>query len=178
MSRTVLLIFILLLIASIGLGQNKINSPMVELSSQDLLITVANQPKSPVRIENVRAFLSSDSTEVVWHFSIRNLSKKIVWRLALSNYNVAGGGGDLVPIELDSKRLLRPGQSFLIGPKKHELIVPLDEKLRNQLKLSNEMISVTIFLIKEVNFTDGSKFEDQTTLDHFAKFNTRVYLQN
>lgn len=176
--KKIVLLFMILGFVLVSYGQKKsVEEKFVEIPSDTVLLTIANQPNCPIKIEKAKILFSLDNRAMRIVYELRNTSDKAIKNFALSKWHLGGGGGDLASITLDSNNLLLPGQMRAIGESKNIVIFPLDENLRKELDLKKEMVSVIVLFVKEVWFVDRTKYENETMLDNFIDFSNRVVLE-
>jgi hypothetical protein len=137
----------------------------VEIPREIGLPLIAIQPNCPIKIEQVRlvAGVEGGSTDIS---RLRNISAK-----PIRSVTIASSSGSLITYARDKGVLVMPGQ---LVPKLSEEnlkckecvkdeIVPLTDELREKLKLKGEMKSIVILMIVNVEFTDGTKYDDEKT---------------
>lgn len=160
-------------------GQETTNgSTFVYLPTENVLPVIAYQKDCPIKIENVTVLFDRQSKELHMILELRNLTKnKVVQDVGLSQWHLGGGGGDLATMNL--KPGLAPGQSYVIEKPKNSEIAPITQGLKEELKLSDAKLStILLFFVKDVRFTDGSRYSDQKLLDSFLGFANQIEIED
>lgn len=176
--KKMILTAIVLILTSVLYGQEKVvKERFVEIPPEKVLLTIANQPNCPIKIEKARLLFNLDSREMRFVYELRNSSDKKIRNFVLSKWHLGGGGGDLSSVNLDSNNLLLPNQTKIMGEPENSIIIPLNEASRNELQLKTGMTSVVILFVKEVWFQDKTRYENEKTLDNFIYFSNRLILE-
>ncbi|HEX8565742.1 MAG TPA: hypothetical protein VF648_08725 [Pyrinomonadaceae bacterium] len=143
----------------------------VEVPREIILPVIAVQPNCPIKFENVRVVAGveggfSDA------FQMRNIGTKPIRSLT-----VASSAGSTNTYAREAGVLAMPGQ--LIPTVSEEFlkcqnctkdeVVHLTDKLREKLGLKGEMKSVVVLMIVSVEFTDGTKYDDEKTFKAIEK---------
>lgn len=157
-------------------GQTTAKADMYLLLPSDLLlVVVAQQPDSPVRIENIKSLINVAIGRVHLAYEVRNISKKKIRRIELSKWSLGGGGGDLVPFNVDEGLL--PNQRVEIGKVDESRIGDLSDSMKNEFGLVKEkMAGVTLLFVKSVWFDDGTFFQPTKMSDNLEEFLRRLEL--
>jgi len=143
------------------------------LPSDILLVVVAQQPDSPVKIENTKALLNLGNGSVHLVYELRNISKKRIRRIELSKWSLGGGGGDLVPFNVDGGLL--PNQKVEIGKVDESRIGDLSDSMKNKFGLVKEnMAGIILIFVKRVWLDDGTLFEPTKMSDNLEEFLSRL----
>jgi hypothetical protein len=134
-----------------------------------LLVVVAQQPDSPIKIENVKPLFNLEDRRIQYEYELRNVSAKRIRRIGLSIWQIGGGGGDLVPFEF--KKSILPAQKFDVGKADDSLIVDLDDSLKKQIGFVKEgMATISLVYVKTVWFEDGTIYEPMKTVNNLFDF--------
>jgi hypothetical protein len=146
----------------------------VEITSDAALITIGVQPNCPLRIENPKLVFDLETREFRLLYSVRNISDKAIESFTISKWNVGGGGGDL---RTPSRKLLLPGEIFIVGDADPEKIIPLNDKLKKRIGLRDGLHTIIILLIKEVRSTERRIYEIDNTEDKLVNFLNRTSVE-
>jgi hypothetical protein len=172
--RRILFSATLILLSLTAMGQEKsrvgAKIRLVEIPRDWVLMTIASQSDSPLRIEEARFLLRVDKPDIVQGYKIKNVSSKPVALFTIVSWNITGSGGTLPIPSADGRHLLYPGETFdSINDSGRYEIVPFTEEIVEQLQrnqgwnLKKRMSDVYIMLIDRAVFSDGLIFKDEKT---------------
>lgn len=133
----------------------------VEVPREIIIQNIAVQPDCPVKLENVKYLVGTEGGGGTNSYKIRNAGTKPIIRVT-----VASSTGAINTYYNYGKVLIMPGQ-LMPEPKTNikEEIIPLTNELREKLKLKGPMRSFVILMIANVEFADGTKFDDEKTFN-------------
>lgn len=159
----------LLVFSSFIFSQAKIRpaKPMYSpIPTEDLFVVVLSQPDSPLRVENARLLLNLQSNRVEYFWDVRNISKKSVSGYQVEEWWINGTGGTMTTI------LKTPLPKGRVAPEtvSTKQIIPLTNELREKLKEEAGMSRLVIFVVKDVEFTDGSRFDGSGTSNNVLNY--------
>ena len=168
-------LFLTLLSSIPSAGQQNIGKQEKEkyviAPTEKILLVVASQPDSPLRIEEAKYLLKSDGTgRLIW-FDVHNISSKAVAHFSVVAWYSDGTGGGIAHPWRERKQPLMPGERFTLS--KEELpfeIVPLTGEVKLKLERRSEMRGIVVLLVDNVDFEDGSTFSDEKTVKALQRF--------
>jgi len=148
-------------------GQNG-ESKYVEAPREIVLQVIAVQPGCPIKFEDVRYFVGVNGGGT-GSYQLRNIGTK-----PIKSVTVASSGGAINTYSREKGVLVMPGQLVpdLIPDCENCAgldIVPLTNELREKLKLKGPMQTIAVLMITNVEFTDGTKYNDEKTFDAMKK---------
>ena len=161
---------LLLVLSSFTFSQTKPVKPVYSsIPAEDLVVVVLSQPESPLRIENARLLFNPLRNRVEYFWDVRNIGKTSVSGYQVEEWWVNGTGGTMTTI---LKTPLLKGRTAPQTIPANQ-IIPLTDALRERLKKEAGMSRLVVFLVKDVQFTDGSRFDGSDTaknvLNYFEK---------
>lgn len=137
--------------------------------SENSLLTVASQPDCPLVLQDAKFLLNVDvSWDFRFSYQLVNRGKKPIREYTVFFWTSEGGGGTLLSERLE-RGFLAPGESIVSQPPKDRLI-PLSPEIHQKLRLGLPMKVVVVLMITNVEFTDGTKFSDTTTLNALKQY--------
>ncbi len=139
----------------------------VEVPRDIVLQVVAVQPNCPIRFENVR-YLSFVTGGTSNSYELRNVGSK-----PIRSVTVASSTGAINTYARASGVVALPGALVAKASNDPTLcadcpkvkIVSLTDELRERLSLKPPMHAMVVLMVVEVEFTDGTRFNDQKTYD-------------
>lgn len=138
--------------------------------SENVLLTVASQPNSPLLIEQpVLLIGAKPGLQPIFRYRLRNVSEKTVVRYSLAYWTSNGTGGSLGTSGSAFPEKIMPGDVWQT-PRDSIDVLSLTDQLRTRLKLTGEMRSVTVLMVRRVVFEDGSSYNADSTSDALAQF--------
>jgi hypothetical protein len=146
-------------------GKNSQKAQYVKVPAEKVTVAVAQQPDSPLRIEEAAFLLRVDQPGMMLQYTVRNVSPKPVRLFISDRWNTEGVGGTLNLWDAKAKRrdFLQPGEALQPSTEGKDIqIVPLTNDLRRSLLKDKERV-IYILVINRVEFADGSIFEDSAT---------------
>ncbi|MDQ3748174.1 MAG: hypothetical protein M3367_04030 [Acidobacteriota bacterium] len=162
--------FLLICICATSILAQQVEQPIrkyVEMPREIGLPLIAVQPDCPIKIEEVRLVAGveggfGDS------YQLRNISTK-----PIRSITIASSSGASTTYARETGVLVMPGQLVPKVSEKYlkckecvkDEIVPLTDELREKLKLKGEMKSIVILMVVSVEFTDGTKYNDEKTYE-------------
>jgi hypothetical protein len=164
---------LLLVFSSFVISQSKTQSAKTMYSSippEDIFVVTLSQPDAPLRIENARLLFNLDSHQVEYSWDVRNLGRKSVSGYQIDKWWIDGTGGtttSMFKMPLPKGRIRRDA----IPP---DQIIPLTDELRQQLKKDAGMNRLIVFVLKNVQFTDGSLFDGSQDSDNVRDYFFKV----
>ena len=162
----------LVLSHSSGEPQNKADrAKYVIAPSENTLVTVASQPECPLLIENAQALLNLDSSWAFrFSYELQNRGEKPIRNFTIYFWTSEGRGGTLVASRLKFG-VLAVGEKITQSPTTEQgIVLPLTAELRKRLKLGLPMKMVVILMVEKIEFSDGSTFSAETTLNALKKY--------
>lgn len=121
-----------------------------------ILPVVVFQPDCPLQFEKVAIlkYFGGGTGDV---YQLRNRGAK-----PIRSYTVATSYSNHTGAEVRARDLLMPGQTAPQPGEGTEVeILPLTDSLREQLKLSEPMKVIAVFMVVRVEFADGSTYDDE-----------------
>jgi hypothetical protein len=138
---------------------------------EQILVTVAAQPESPLVFEDVK-FLSCIGRHGAESYRLRNRGKKPIRKLTVAAWTSHATGNLWGWVGRTPEEFVMPEQLVPMDENGVE-IIPLTNVLREKLKLSGSMKGVVILMVVEVEYADGTKFSDKAASkaleDYFDK---------
>lgn len=175
--RQSLLTVVTLLLATIGLGQDRNGLPGRYIASppENILLTVASLPDCPIQFENARLLIDINKGGLAISAQVRNVGTKAVRRYQPVIWTSAATGGSMSGSVWSSgkahDKVIMPGQ--VITEDADIVIVPLTQALRDRFKLQGPMKAVVVLMVERVVFDDGSVYSAESIskalLEHFEK---------
>lgn len=145
------------------------NGRYVVAPSENSLLTVASQPDCPLVIQDAQFLINVDvSWDFKFSYQLVNRGQKPIRKYTVFFWTSEGGGGTLLSERLE-RGLLAPGESITIQPPR-DTVVSLTPELRRKLKLGLPMKVIVVLLVEDIEFTDGTKFSDATTLNALKRY--------
>jgi hypothetical protein len=141
-------------------------SKFVVMPTDLILVTVAQQPECPLRLEDVKYLAGTDGGGSP-SFFIRNTGTK-----PIRSFIVGGPDWTMSWSERFTKRLLMPGERAE-GPDNAE-IVTLSDELRDKMNLKGPMRSVLVLMVIRVDFADGEVFSAESTYKALQTYTERL----
>jgi hypothetical protein len=124
------------------------------------LVTIAYQPDCPLQFENV-SLLGGVEGGGATDYDLRNRGTKSIRAFTVGDsiggrlsWDVARYHGPVPPGELVPLRQ---------GGGEGEQIIPLTDELREKLKLKGPMQGLLVLMVRRVEFTDGTVYDDEAT---------------
>jgi len=161
---------LILLCGSEALGQSQQGERVeknryVVVPREIVLTAVASQPDSPLQFENVKFLARINGGGGGVCFQLRNRGSKPIRSISFAVLSAPGGprysdgwSGKL------TGEVVMPGQIVpLSSGDKQDEVVPLTEQLRDKLKIRGPMKAVTVLMVTDVEFTDGTTYNDEPT---------------
>lgn len=133
----------------------------VIVPSEQALVTVASQPDCPLQFEDARLLALTDGGETVTYY-VRNRGAKPIRAFTVGTTSSIWEW----PGKATGK-LLMPGQRL---PEETDAVVPLTDALRDKLKLQGPMRSLTVLIVRRVEFADGSVYSGEKTFNALRTF--------
>lgn len=139
--------------------------------------TIVSQPDCPLKIEKAFVGKLLDGTEEKF-FQARNMGNKAVVSFQVYIMGSNGSGStSIYPYRRNLPSVL-PGAVASPGLKENSVeFVPLTEELRQNLRLTGKMRVIAFFMILEVEFDDGSRY-DATKLRDSLEEHLRMFEDN
>ncbi len=150
---------------------------LIEIPSTFVLVVLADQRSCPLAISTVRVYIDAKTRELNFGIEFKNRSTKRIRSVVLSRWHIGGGGGDLVPIEFESRRLLQPGSASFAGIPRKATVRQLDAKLASDLGFGTDLQAVIVFFVRRVEFVGGTFYDDGATIDRYADFADRIQVE-
>uniref|UniRef100_A0A7C3PGU5 Uncharacterized protein n=1 Tax=Oscillatoriales cyanobacterium SpSt-418 TaxID=2282169 RepID=A0A7C3PGU5_9CYAN len=126
-----------------------------------VLPVIADQPDCPLKFEKVLYVAGIDAGGGPV-YEIRNQGTKPIQSFVIAALHSVGGANAWGFRAETLNDWLMPGET---EPKPDEVpqteIIPLTDKLREQLKLNGPMKAIVIFMVVRVEFADGSIYSDE-----------------
>jgi hypothetical protein len=141
-------------------------SKFVVVPPEQILVTVAAQPGSPLQFEEVR-YLANINGGGSPSFLVRNQSTK-----PIRSFTVGGVDWTMSWSEQFTHRLLMPGER---AESDDVEIVKLSDPLRDKLNLKGPMRSILVLMTVKVEFADGTVFNAEPTYKALEAFSERLY---
>lgn len=140
----------------------KIVRQYVEVPRDITLHVIAVQPGCPIKFEKVRRIAGVDGG-FGSSYLIRNIGEK-----PIRSVTVASSDASINTFGVERGVFLKPGQlmtEFVPNCKgcAKEEIIPLTDELREKLNLKGSMRSVVVLMVTNIEYTDGTKYSDETT---------------
>jgi len=129
-------------------------------------MTIASQPESPIRFEEVKFLASVDGGGNSPAFHVTNIGSK-----PIRSFTIGGPDWTMTWSEEFARKLLMPGEKALA--KDDVEIVPLTDKLRANLKLDKPM-AVLVVMVIEVQYADGTNYNARPTYQALQKYTERL----
>ena len=144
-------------------GQNG-ESKYVEAPREIVLQVIAVQPGCPIKFEDVRHFVGVEGGGSN-SYQLRNIGTK-----PIRSITVASTTGAINTYSREKGVLVMPGQLVpdLIPVCKgcgEREVIPLTNELREKLKLKGTMQTIIVLMITNVEFIDGTKYNDEKTFN-------------
>ncbi len=142
------------------------NSVYMPVPKQIVLPLVVSQPESPLTIEDVSIYIKNGSVE--YFLSVKNRGGKAIKGFG---YGIIGKqSGSLY--SFTAKPLINPNQTISNVLDKNVMVIPLTPEIKKAFKIydNGRLQEVLFFIITEIEFTDGSTFNDLKTFDLLEKF--------
>jgi hypothetical protein len=143
----------------------------VEVPREIILPVIAVQPNCPIKFEDVR-YVAGVEGGFSDSFQLRNIGTK-----PIKSVTVASSAGAVNTYARETGVLAMPGQ--LIPKVSEEFlkcqncakdeIVPLSDNLREKLELKGQMKSIVVLMIVNIEFTDGTRYDDEKTFKGMEK---------
>lgn len=137
---------------------------------ENVLLAVASQPNCPLLIEEPMLLIGAKpGLQPIFRYRLRNVSEKTVLRYSLVFWtsngtgDSLGNGGNPVPEKILPRDVWQP-------PRQNIDVLSLSEELRNTLKLTGHMQSVTVLMVRRVVFEDGTSYNADNTSEALGQF--------
>ena len=145
----------------------------VVVPNETILLSIASQPNCPLKIEDGKLLISLEDGHLLYEFRLRNRGSKPIHYFTVSACGPGGGPGTLgLAPPWDGRitdELLMPGQ--VVSEEDDDIeIVPLTDALREKLKLSGPMKAAVVLMVDQVDFADGSKYDDRKALEELRDY--------
>ena len=131
--------------------------------SDQAVLAVAVQRDSPLAFEDV-ALLSCFADRGGNSYRLRNRGAKSIRRFTVAALNSNGSGNKFGWGAATPEEVVMPGQLVPIKEEDVEL-VPLTKEVREKLNLEGSTKIVTIFMVIDVEYADGTRYTDQTAFN-------------
>lgn len=137
---------------------------------ENALLAVASQPNCPLLIEEPMLLIGAKpGLQPIFRYRLRNISEKAVLRYSLVFWTSNGTGGSLGNSGDPITEKIMPGAVWQ-PPRESIDVFPLSDQLRSTLKLTGQMRSVTVLLVRRVVFEDGTSYNADNTSDALRQF--------
>lgn len=140
-------------------------SKYVEAPREIVLQVIAFQPGCPIKFEDVRYFDGVDGGGTN-SYQLRNIGTK-----PIKSVTVASSGGAINTYSREKGILAMPGQLVPTSCENcaEREVIPLTNELREKLKLKGPMQTIIVLMITNVEYTDGTKYNDEKTFKAMKK---------
>ena len=151
----------------------------VVVPTESTLLVVASQPTAPVRFEDVKLLMSVGRREFAISYRLHNVGTKPIRHLTPVIWTSFATGGTMGGSGISSGRigneLLMPGQTADGGSTGN--VLALTDALRQQLKLLGPMRGIVVLMVEQIEFSDGTIYEDKATskalLSYFEELSSK-----
>ncbi|MBA2493243.1 MAG: hypothetical protein H0V31_00935 [Acidobacteria bacterium] len=154
-------IFCLICICAMSIIAQKPVEPtkeqFVEVPREIILPTIAVQPGCPLQFEKV-VVLDGVGGGGITSYKLRNIGTKPIRR-----FTVANSFGSVFTWQMNSGELVMPGQLVPQLEDNRRETVPLTDELRKKLGMKNSMRGMVVFMVVNIEFSDGTKYNDEKT---------------
>src|SRR5215204_2103442 len=138
--------------------------------SENVLFAVAAQPNCPLLIEEPMLLIGAKpGVQPIFRYRLRNISEKTVLRYSLVFWSSNGTGGSLGNSGNPVTEKIMPGDVWQ-PPRESIDVLSLSDQLRSTLKLTGQMQSVTVLMVRRVVFEDGTSYNADNTSDALRQF--------
>ena len=138
--------------------------------SENVLLAVASQPNCPLLIEEPMLLIGAKpGLQPIFRYRLRNISEKTVLRYSLVFWTSNETGGSLGNGGTPVTEKIMPGAVWQT-PRESIDVIALSDQLRSTLKLTGQMRSVTILMVRRVVFEDGTSYNADKTSDALSQF--------
>ena len=141
----------------------------VEVPREKILQVSVLRPDCPVRFEDVHFYTGIEPSGGINSYRLRNIGTKPIRSVTIHSTNGAGA----VYVNKETGVLMMPGQlmpEFVCDDCRKDEVVPLTDKLSEKLGLNGPMRRVIFLIVVEVEFTDGTKYNDKKTLNALTEY--------
>lgn len=165
------IILLVLLLAAVcaqeGIPKNEKSAVIVP--PEVYLSVIVSQPDSPLKIENV-CLLEYLDARYGKYYHLRNVGNKSIKSYTIAIWN-SDNTGDIISWHINAdEELIMPNQSIPSVEKcSATRIVPLSNELRNKLGLNSPIKKVLFFMVLEVEYFDGAKYDAKPAFDALKK---------
>ena len=177
-------IFALCLCAPCALGQEARRSEQhqyVIAPAENILVAIAAQPECPLKIEGAQLLISTDGGQPIYRYTLVNRGSKSIRYFTVVAWSSQGTGGTLGgPPPWDGRvqsRLLQSGESVDVGQNRVDEVA-LTPALRERLNLNAGLQMLTVLLVDQITFGDGSKYDalktSKSLIDYFSQLENNI----
>jgi hypothetical protein len=157
MSKWILILGLCVIAVSAQPRQSTDEWLYVGVPRSTVLPVIAVQDDCPIAFEEVnhRAYVSGGFFN---SYKLRNVGTK-----SIRGFTIATSSGTEFTMPSDTGQVVQPGE--LIPEPRHSKgrVVPLTGELRDRLSITGPMKGIVVFMVVNVEFTDGTSFRDETT---------------
>lgn len=168
LSKVVLLIFVAQFLGWQNVNKEKERGCIIP--SDDLLVVIASQPNCPIEVVNAYwvGFIGGGG---LGFYQLRNRATKPIKSYAIAIIGSDGG------VTKYSSEASHPDYYFLPGEttpssleERNFDIVPITDQLREKIGLNGRMKAIKIFMVVQVEFGDGSKYDATSEYESLKTF--------
>ncbi len=141
----------------------------VEVPREKILQVSVLRPDCPVRFEDVHFYTGIEPSGGINSYRLRNIGTKPIRSVEVYSTNGAGA----VYVNKETGVLMMPGQlmpEFVCDDCRKDEVVPLTDNLRKKLDLEGPMGRIIFLIVVKVEFTDGTKYSDEKTLNSLTDY--------
>jgi hypothetical protein len=158
----------IILIVTSGLATSQQRPKYETVPDHTVLLAIASQANCPLKIEDATFLKRVDQPEVLIKYRVRNVSNKPISFISVMIQNSSGSNENFMPLGR-SGRLL-PNETLDSARLGIDYDIVGVYKSGQKQEASGGLKTLYILLVEKVQFTDGSTYEDNRTLDALFRF--------
>lgn len=163
-SLLILLLFTLAFAVVARKAQSQATRKAVSVPREIALPVIAYQPDCPLKLlyVDIQAFIDGGGREVLRY---RNEGTRPIKGYTIAHLTPSGTGGTLTVRDSQPDEWIMPGKELVLGDTSSSQLTSITNELRKQLNLEGPMRYVFVFTVIQVQFADGSIYEDGKTYE-------------
>ena len=180
MTRTLSTLLVILILVAFGFAQgdrHEFATNQAVMIPQTIYVSaIIYQPDCPLKIERASLLQRLDGRRLSI-YDVQNLGTKTITSFSVAVWN-SNNTGDLIPWSAKvPSAVLASGQRLESSQVSGIQIVPLTATIRAHFKFEGDLRGIVFFLVTEVEFSGGSKYNGMAALDslenHLKLFETK-----
>ncbi len=163
------LALMVILIVTSGVATSQQRPKYETVPDHTVLLAIASQANCPLKIEDATFLKRVDQPEVLIKYRVRNVSNKPISFIGVMIQNSSGSNENFMPLGRSGKLL--PNETLDSARLGIDYdLVNASKSVQKPAASGEALKTIYILLVEKVQFTDGSTYEDNRTLDALFRF--------